>query len=241
MLKVKGDTIIEVSIAITIFSMVAALSISMMNSGVATAQGALESSMARNEIDAQAEAIRFIHDSYASERSLLSTKQDFKALWHKLIEDSDGNSSSTLPDLQANTCADVYSVAQAKNIYQNHAFIVNTRNIDFSNIDGTILRADSSNNIFTDAVLYPRIIFSQDPVDPDNTTNDSADQLSESAAYRTAARAEGVWVIAVKDQDNTVPEFYDFHIYTCWYAPNRSTPSTIGTILRLYNPELIGS
>ena len=63
------------------------------------------------------------------------------------------------------------------------------------------------------------------------------------------ARAEGIWIIAVRDKtdsanssankNNVIPEFYDFHIRTCWTAPGRARPSTIGTIIRLYNPELV--
>ena len=66
----RGDTIIEVMFAVTIFCLVAVLSIAMMNSGVMTAENALETVTARNELNAQAEALRFIHSSYISEKAL---------------------------------------------------------------------------------------------------------------------------------------------------------------------------
>lgn len=48
-------------------------------------------------------------------------------------------------------------------------------------------------------------------------------------------------MIAVRDDTAgtaETPEFFDFHIRTCWYAPGVKRPSTIATIVRLYNPEL---
>ena len=60
----RGDTLIEVLFAISIFSLVVVGAVSIMNQGTAISQRALEITMVRNEIDAQAESLRFIHDSY---------------------------------------------------------------------------------------------------------------------------------------------------------------------------------
>lgn len=62
----RGDTIIEVLFAITIFSLIVVGSLSIMNQGSATAQRSLEISLVRNEIDAQAEALRFLNASYVA-------------------------------------------------------------------------------------------------------------------------------------------------------------------------------
>ncbi len=62
----RGDTLIEVLFAITIFSLVAVGGISIMNQGAATSQRALEISMVRNEMDAQAETLRFLNASYVA-------------------------------------------------------------------------------------------------------------------------------------------------------------------------------
>jgi type II secretory pathway pseudopilin PulG len=59
-----GDTLIEVMFAITVFSLVIVSSLSIMNSGVATAQRSLEITLVRVQMDAQAESLRYIHDSY---------------------------------------------------------------------------------------------------------------------------------------------------------------------------------
>ena len=66
----RGDTLIEVMFAIAVFSMVAVISISMMNAGVASGERSLELVTARNELNAQAEILRFIHSSYVSELTL---------------------------------------------------------------------------------------------------------------------------------------------------------------------------
>jgi len=62
----KGDTIIEVLFAVTVFAMVAVGSLSIMNQGTGAAQRALEITLVRAQIDAQAEAIRYIHQAYVT-------------------------------------------------------------------------------------------------------------------------------------------------------------------------------
>ena len=78
--KKHGDTIIEVTLSITIFSLIAVLSLNLMNNGVSNAQRTLEITMARNEIDAQAEALRYIHSSYVAERQLSRGQSQFRKL-----------------------------------------------------------------------------------------------------------------------------------------------------------------
>lgn len=58
----KGDTIIEVILAITVFSLVAISAITLMNHGVSVVQRSLEITLARQEIDAQAEMLRYVYD-----------------------------------------------------------------------------------------------------------------------------------------------------------------------------------
>lgn len=62
--KDRGDTIIEVMFAITIFSLVVVSGLAIMNQGAYTAQRSLEISLVRSQIDAQAEALRFLNSSY---------------------------------------------------------------------------------------------------------------------------------------------------------------------------------
>ena len=64
-----GDTIIEVTLAITIFSLVAISAVTLMNRGSAMAQRSLEITLVRQQIDAQAEMLRFVHSRSQDEGS----------------------------------------------------------------------------------------------------------------------------------------------------------------------------
>jgi len=62
----RGDTLIEVLFAFTVFSLVVVSAISIMNQGTVAAQRALETTLVRSEIDAQATTLRFLHDAYVA-------------------------------------------------------------------------------------------------------------------------------------------------------------------------------
>jgi prepilin-type N-terminal cleavage/methylation domain-containing protein len=63
----RGDTIIEVLFAVTIFSIVAVAGLSLMNQGSALAQRALEIGLVRQQIDAQADALRYLNRAYIAD------------------------------------------------------------------------------------------------------------------------------------------------------------------------------
>lgn len=58
----RGDTLVEVILAFTIFGMLAIGTITIMNKGVSIAQQSLETTLVRQQIDAQADMLRYIHD-----------------------------------------------------------------------------------------------------------------------------------------------------------------------------------
>jgi len=62
----RGDTLIEVLFAFTIFSLVVVGAMSIMNQGSVASQRALEITRVRSQIDAQATTIRFLHDAYVA-------------------------------------------------------------------------------------------------------------------------------------------------------------------------------
>lgn len=99
----RGDTIIEIMFAFAIFAAVAIVTISTMSLGVDTIEESLELVTARNELNAQAEALRFIHSSYISELTLPETCttsdpaekcQQYRELWTALTDDSSTMASS---------------------------------------------------------------------------------------------------------------------------------------------------
>lgn len=59
----RGDTIIEVMFAIVIFSFITISSLAIMNQGIATGEKALEITLVRQQVNAQAEALRYIHNA----------------------------------------------------------------------------------------------------------------------------------------------------------------------------------
>ena len=62
----QGDTIVEVMVAFAVFALVAAGAITVMNRGLATAQRSLEITLVREQIDSQAELLRYARDTSSS-------------------------------------------------------------------------------------------------------------------------------------------------------------------------------
>jgi type II secretory pathway pseudopilin PulG len=55
-------------------------------------------------------------------------------------------------------------------------------------------------------------------------------------------QAQGIWIEAIRspaqvDVNKKNTRYIDFHIYACWDGPGQGLPLTIGTIVRLYEPE----
>lgn len=187
----RGDTIIEVTFAISVFSLVSVISINIMDRDLASIQGTLELEMARNEIDAQAEALRYIQNSYLSERELATSKtnstetvREFMKLWLKLSRGTvatGGEAGTGLANLPSKIskftsmdCKQYYSGSgEYHKIFTDNAFVINTRNLDPNSINTTIIQSKSNGterkDIFTETALYPRVIFSKGS-DPSSTT-----------------------------------------------------------------------
>ena len=263
-MRVKhGDTLIEVLFAIAVFALVSVLALNIMSSGLKTAEASMEVAQTRSEIDAQGEALRFIQNAFTLERELVVSKQQYRDLWLKLS--SDTTSSSTpgmannpdqLPDLDVNSCDEIYDGGD-KSIFRPGlvAFVMNTREIDPQdlsltgseiNLDKIVVSTKTNSDAFTATPLYPRVIYSNKANSSEEGSN-SDEELYEEGTYRYVAAAEGIYIVAVRDKTknassaSSIPEFYDFHIRACWTGPNQDNPTTIGTTIRLYNPEIVES
>lgn len=245
----KGDTLIEVTLAVGIFSMIAVAIAAVMSSGTAGAQTALETTLTREEIDTQAEAIRFIQTSYSTNKN--STEDNkFYQLWRqKIVENSIDMTTWSEERQQAvleyhpDDCSTVFSNTDIK----DHAFVINPRQIgnfinNKSGVDVDSVYISQSSDRLTPASVYPRLIYGTTQT---QINNDTQSLLSSSSDV--LYRAEGIYAIAVKDVDTTTlasnstsePAFYDFYIRTCWYGADASRPSTISTVIRLHNPDAI--
>ena len=138
----KGDTLIEVTIAIGIFSLIAITIATVMSSGTAGSQNALETLITRQEIDAQADALRFIHESYITNKDPESNP--YADIWNKII--SKAQSANNAPVQFAPTTCDVlYNVGSNPNefgeVFKNGGFIINTRDL---NSTSSIIEANSN-------------------------------------------------------------------------------------------------
>jgi hypothetical protein len=223
----KGDTIVEVMFAFAIFCMVAIIGLTLMNMGIQTAQTSLELTIARNEVSTQAEALRFIHNSYVSELNLSSSSSRiYTKAWKGMINPAKIDTQAPPLNNAASSCQ--YDPAANKS-RPTGAFVVNTRN----------LIPDGAGNVnalefekFEIADIFPRILF----------LNEADSNAIDYSSFNTDIhKVQGIWIKAVantfNDKDNP---FYDFHIRACWFSPGKSVPTTIGTIVRLYNPECTG-
>ncbi|NTW62089.1 type II secretion system protein [Candidatus Saccharibacteria bacterium] len=129
----RGDTIVEVMFALAIFSLVAVGSLSIMNQGAATAQRALEITLVRNEIDAQAEALRFLNSSYIAnfQRGSASYTNSGAEQWRQILDNtvttpSAWNTASSCPD------------------NPSKSFVVNTRKATLVTNTSVIVPAETS-------------------------------------------------------------------------------------------------
>ncbi len=98
----RGDTLVEVLLGVTIFSLVAVIALETMNRGMAIAQYSLETTLVRQQVDAQAEMLRYAHDM----------KND---TWKKLVDDN-SVSVSAVNDNEGNLgvekCPDDFSTKE---------------------------------------------------------------------------------------------------------------------------------
>lgn len=122
----QGDTIIEVLIAVTVFAMVAVGAMSIMNQGTGTAQRSLEITQVRQQIDAQAEALRFVHQSYVAQFQRGAAPTGKAAEWQKITGQITGQVSS-FGRLTEGRCPVINDI--------NGAFVLNARTVTFD--DGT--------------------------------------------------------------------------------------------------------
>lgn len=253
----RGDTLIEVMVAIAILALVTIVTVSMMQSGITAAERSLELTTARNELNAQIEALRFVHSSYVAELALPTCTatseercQAFKELWEKIV-------GRTIPaaefrdrqlEFPASNCDNVYGSYGAGGINPDksnslltnlHAFVINTRKLGASNANGAQSAQLISqslvpvNTTFEAPILNARILYTNA-----SGQGEAEGQMNNLTEYTKIAAVQGIWVIGVKSDQKTgtEPDYFDFHVETCWNSSGSNTPSSLDAVLRLYNP-----
>jgi type II secretory pathway pseudopilin PulG len=202
-----GDTIIEVLFAVTVFSLVAVGGLSIMNQGITTSQRALEITLVRQEIDAQAESLRFLHDAYIAAYHANGDYEGTPAQqWALMVASIVDTDTFTLTNLSnVSTCP----------VPSSGAFIINTRTAKF---------VAPSTDKLQDAQTYSRVEY--------ESTDSNAAVKSADGIWIEAVRSGDSG-----DANQSNSGYIDFNILACWNGPGLSVPVTIGTVVRLYEPR----
>lgn len=209
----RGDTLVEVLFAVSVFSMVVVGALAVMNQGTAASNRALDITLVRQQIDAQAETLRYMHEEYVAvyypsiSFNTSDTETSPAEEWYKMvnhIKNIDAASASSLS-------VGAHCPYPPNGNLPVGSFITNPVQATFVN--------ESSLLIATDTLPHPSI---------------RSDGSLESA--------KGIWIEAIRSPDNTDPTksnvgFIDFHIRACWDSLGLPVPMSMGTIVRLYEPR----
>ncbi|HRQ97915.1 MAG TPA: hypothetical protein PK265_01130 [Candidatus Saccharibacteria bacterium] len=206
----KGDTLIEVLFAVSVFSLVAVGGISIMNQGSAASQRSLEITLVRQQIDSQAETLRFLNSSYVSAYSTGATYPAGTPAgqWQQIRDNikSSGAKDASSFGVGSGDCP----VSPP-----DGSFIMNTHGAKFVSLAG---------DKYTPATTYSQVRYIQD----------GSTQVIDSSE---GLWVEGVLSDTDNTDSQGNAGYIDFHIRACWDSPGLSVPMTLGTIVRLYEPR----
>ena len=208
----RGDTLIEVLFAITIFSSVAVSSLSIMNQGASISQRALEITLVRQEMDSQAETLRYLNAAYVAVYEPGVTAGSYTgaaAQWLAISAIASGTTETSPLDVGA-SCPNPYDPSPSQHIT---SFIVNSHK-------ATSLELSSANS--STAQTFSQVGY--------NATNDIS---SVNGIWIEAIKFDPA---TSTDTNQSTAGYIDFHIRACWDSPGQSVPMTLGTIVRLYEP-----
>lgn len=213
----RGDTLIEVLFAVTVFSLVAVGGLSIMNQGTAISQRALEITLVRQEIDSQAETLRFLNYSY-------------------IAAYKPGNSESDYLDDEGDETPASQWIETVRNITENDVS-------NFGVVNDAVINTSSCPSLPDGSFIMNT--HSAIPIElssPGNFQRASTFSQVRYNPYGEVSYADGIWIEAIRyiaaNNDNNQADagYIDFHIRACWEGPGQSAPLTIGTIVRLYTP-----
>lgn len=207
-----GDTLIEVLFAITVFSLVMVTSLAIMNQGTAASQRSLETALVTQQINNQAETLRFLHEAYVTnyetgyatntDLSIDGATGGFYEIVHHVREAGRAQASAFGA---TDTCPDI----------PDGSFILNTRTG----------RMQANEGLFQPAQTYAQQVYGNSP-------NESVLNNSQGLWI------EGIRSVPTTEAATRDTGYIDFHIRACWAgSAGNSHPLTLGTIVRLYEPR----
>lgn len=205
----RGDTLIEVLFAVSIFSLVAVGGLAIMNQGSAAAERALEITLVREQMDAQAQTLRFLNSSYvaAFEPGATYGPSTPAGQWALMVADIKANPITIPSTLGGSSCPTTPKPGD---------FILDPLYATFHNsIQG---------------MIAPAKTFSQ----LDYTTDSTNKQVYAGAEGIWIEAINNPPSSSDPAQANIGS--IDFYIFACWDSPGQNVPMTLGTIVRLYDP-----
>ena len=132
----RGDTLIEVLFAITVLSLVIVLSLSIMNQGTAASLRSLQITLVRQEIDSQAETLRFLNSAYVAAYQTgyapPATDASPAAQYYRIIQD--------VKNRGANSVSKFGSTGETCLNAPAGSFVLNARAAQYQPYSGAILK-----------------------------------------------------------------------------------------------------
>ena len=214
----RGDTLIEVLLALTIFTTAVIGVMYVMNRSIGVSQRSLEITQSRTQIDNQIELLRHVHNL-----ALVSSGRSSAGL-------AIGNSSGSGELTAVSTWKEITSAARLIDPSQLPSYdsVDNVRKCNPNDVFSTI---DSAGNaVYNDSVAAKA--FFLDP--SDGSYKSFKGNSSEPATFARISRgdrganSEMIWIFAVKTKEdgatrninsNKLTVYYDFHIRACWHSP----------------------
>ena len=255
-----GDTLVEVMLAIGIFSMVAVSVVAIMNSGTNSSQFALEVSLASQEVSNQKEALDFIGTAYMNDYSKSENESLYTALYKRLDSLSSNisgnlNHPSSCQDLYQNGVIDNAFIIDINKLANYESLLVDPSDPErkpsageLESLAQEIIVQNPLGNTtkkLQPTLTYPRLLYTSGGI------NDSNVSLSDSSTSFTGNNvnlyaAEGIYIIAKKSDPKIIKPTngnpsrvelgVDCYIYTCWYSPGDQTPSVISDSTYISDP-----
>ena len=208
----SGDTLVEVMVAFAVFAMVAIGAMNVMNQGTAGAQDTLETTHVRQQIDNQAEMLRYLHQAYLAspdDATVGGLPDKFRALV-KMAADAESIGGIQEATPFGSTCT---QGIPGNALYR---FVLNTNPND-SNVGAQLASGNVRAANHASAPPYAQVTGSEsyglwiEPI------------LSNALPNSGTAR------------------YIDFHIRACWNSASSSPQRTLGTIVRLYVPANVAT
>lgn len=217
----RGDTLIEVLCATAVLSLISVGTLIVMNQGSSLAQRSLETTQVREQIDAQAETLRFLNNSYIANHKTGDVAGDYpigSASYNWVTLRDMAKTSSTINgsyiDLGKGVCPTA-SVTSGGSNWGGDYFVLNVKKGGLPRI----FKFDTSGvSKVRDAETFAQVRYN------------GADEISN---------VDGMWIEVIEygGSLSSYESYLDFNIWACWVVPGQVKPAVIGTKVRLYDPR----